>query len=61
MCAGSQKVQSLCGGCRVFLHAALVCSSGHTMPASMDLGTASDIPSKGCWRGFTKMRAMKGM
>lgn len=45
----------------VFLHAALVCSPGHTMPAPMDLGTASDIPSKDWVRGFTNMRAMKGM
>lgn len=45
----------------VFLHAALVCSTGHPIPASMDLGTASGIPSKDGWRGVTNMRAMKGM
>lgn len=53
MDAGSQKVQSLCEGYVVFLHAALVCSPGHPMPASVDPGTASGIPSKDCWRGFT--------
>lgn len=61
MCMLEAKIQSLCGEYMVFMHAALVCSTGHPIPASMDLGTASGIPSKDGWRGVTNMRAMKGM